>query len=72
MRGELFSLFIGSSGDKQVYHRSYIKIADIFAQVEGIASAVLVVLIILIYPYLKIKYYEDIFNSLYDYDDNTQ
>ena len=72
MRGELFNLFIGSSGDKQVYHRSYIKIADIFAQVEGIASAVLIVLVILIYPFMKVKYYEDLFNSLYEYDSDTQ
>lgn len=52
--------------------RSYIKIPDIIAQVEAVLSIALICGFFMIYPYNKIKYYEDLINNLYDYDSESK
>ena len=61
-----FYFFLQADGVTKQYTRSYIKVQDIAARVNGIISFALVLLIILVTPYVRLKFYEELIHDLFD------
>jgi len=61
-----FYFFIQAGGITTQYTRSYIKVQDIAARVNGIISFSLVMLIIMVTPYVRLKFYEELIHDLFD------
>jgi len=51
---------------KTHYERSYTKISDVFAQVNGLGSAVIIAFAFFLRPYSDIKFNESLINELFD------
>lgn len=58
-------IILSSSGNKNLYYRSYIKLQDVLAQIWSLCSGFIFLLGILILPYSNIKMYEGMINKLY-------
>jgi len=54
------------SPTSKIYSRSYIKIQEIFAQANGLATVALMVLLFVITPYANLKFNESIINELFE------
>jgi len=62
----LFATFIiANSGNKVVYHRTYMKIQDVLAQVSGLAGAAALMLGLLAQPFAELKMYEKAVKEVY-------
>ena len=61
-----FYFFLEVNGITTEYTRSYIKVQDIAARVNGIISFALILLIILVTPYVRLKFYEELIHDLFD------
>lgn len=48
------------------YERSYIKLQDIFGNLEGLVSVFLIEIAVAVLPYVKLKFYEDLVNEVFD------
>jgi hypothetical protein len=59
------TLIIANSGNKILYHRTYMKIQDVLAQVSGLAGAAALVLGFFAQPYAEIKMYEKAVKDIY-------
>ncbi len=63
---DLFASFIiANSGNKILYHRTYMKIQDVLAQVSGLAAAAALILGFLAQPYAELKMYEKTVKDIY-------
>ncbi len=63
--GPFARFVIKPSSVTRVFNRSYIKVQDISAKVNGLFSVALIVLIILLSPYANLKFYETLINELF-------
>lgn len=63
---DLFASFIiANSGNKILYHRSYMKIQSVLAQVSGLAATATLILGFLAQPYAELKMYEKTVKDIY-------
>ena len=63
---DLFSTFIiANSGNKILYHRTYMKIQDVLAQVSGLAGAAALILGLFAQPFAELKMYEKAVKDIY-------
>ena len=69
--GVLYRLLIATSGNKNVYFRSYIKIQDVLAQTGSLCSGFIFLLGILVYPYSNLKMYEGLVNKAFHVKTNS-
>ena len=60
-----YRFVLASSGDKDVYFRSYIKIQDVLAQIGSLCSTFMFFLGFVVLPYASLKMYEDFANKIY-------
>jgi len=62
----LFATFIiANSGNKILYHRTYMKIQDVLAQVSGLAGAAALILGLFAQPFAELKMYEKAVKDIY-------
>jgi len=64
--GAVLNMIVRVGKIKTHYERSYTKISDILAEVNGLMAAVFVGAAIVLYPYSNIKFYESLINELFD------
>ena len=51
---------------KEHFYRSYIKIQDVFSEVDGLITLAIILIALFAYPYVKLKFYQDLVNELFD------
>jgi hypothetical protein len=66
--GVLIQACIYSSPNQDTYHRSYVKIQSVIANVGGIANVLIFVLKYFCYFFTKVKNDETILNKIYDFE----
>jgi len=63
---QLVNLIIQSESTRTQYERTYVKIQNIMAAVDGIIPMGLIAIFIFVSPYSRIKFYETLINELFD------
>jgi len=63
---QLVNLVIQSESIRTQYERTYVKIQNIMAAVDGIIPMGLIAIFIFVSPYSRIKFYETLINELFD------
>jgi len=51
---------------KTFWSRSYIKIQDILAELDGLVTVFVIIIALSIHPYIKNKYFEELINEVFD------
>jgi hypothetical protein len=64
----LVEIYILVSNNKLIYHRSYMKIQSVLANVGGLANILKIVFLIMSYIFSVVKRDEIILNKIFDYD----
>jgi len=64
--GAVLNLVVRVGKITTYYERSYTKISEILAEVNGLTAAVFIAAAIILYPYSNIKFYESLINDLFD------
>ena len=67
--GKVMSFVGRVSKVNTIHERSYTKIQDIFAEINGLAAAAIVATAFFLRPYSNIKFYEGLINELFDVKD---
>jgi len=63
---QLLNIFVSVSQSKILYTRSYKKIQDVLAEVVGVVSGLLFTFSLLLYHYVRYKFFEDVINDTFD------
>ena len=61
-----FRFVIRVSTMKTFWSRSYIKIQDILAELDGLVTLFIIVIALVVHPYIKSKYFEELINEVFD------
>jgi len=64
--GSVMTFVVRVDKIKTHYERSYTKISDVFAEVNGLGAAVIVAMAFILQPYSNIKFNESLINELFD------
>ncbi len=61
-----FRLVLRVSTMKTFWTRTYIKLQDILAELDGLLTLFVIIVAIVVYPYIKTKYFEELTNDIFD------
>jgi len=64
--GYLYDLMIFVNQLEKNHERTYIKLQDVLAQVQGLATTAILIILFVLKPYSKVKFHESLINDLFD------
>mmetsp|Transcript_28913 Transcript_28913/g.26259 ORF Transcript_28913/g.26259 Transcript_28913/m.26259 type:complete len:208 (-) Transcript_28913:759-1382(-) len=59
-----FTIRVGTH--KEHYIRRYIKLQDVFSEVDGLVTLAIILIAIFVFPYVKLRFYQDLVNDMFD------